>query len=146
MLKRILVATDGSDHARKATSQASDLASKYKARLYLVHVVSFAHTLSMSPRLAGEGGIQSLMNHVKRAGDMILREAEAEARGKGVPMIQTFLAEGDPTSEILRLAKAYDVDMIVLGSHGAGRLEASMLGSVSYRVCNMAECICVTVK
>jgi len=39
MIKTILVATDGSDHARKALSLASDLGAKYGARLVLVHVL-----------------------------------------------------------------------------------------------------------
>ncbi len=39
MLKTILVATDGSDHARKALLLASDLAAKYDARLVLTHVL-----------------------------------------------------------------------------------------------------------
>ncbi len=39
MLQTILVATDGSDHARKAVRLASDLCAKYEARLVLVHVL-----------------------------------------------------------------------------------------------------------
>ncbi|MDA1097976.1 MAG: universal stress protein [Proteobacteria bacterium] len=39
MIKTILVATDGSDHAEKALTLASDLGAKYRARLVLVHVL-----------------------------------------------------------------------------------------------------------
>lgn len=39
MIKTILVATDGSDHAKRAISLASDLGAKYGARLVLVHVL-----------------------------------------------------------------------------------------------------------
>ncbi len=39
MIKTILVATDGSKHAKKALTLASDLGAKYKARLVLVHVL-----------------------------------------------------------------------------------------------------------
>lgn len=39
MIKTILVATDGSDHAKKALSLAADLGAKYKAKLVLVHVL-----------------------------------------------------------------------------------------------------------
>ncbi len=38
MIRTILVATDGSDHAKKALTLASDLAAKYGARLVLAHV------------------------------------------------------------------------------------------------------------
>jgi len=38
MFKKIPVATDGSDHAKRAIEFASDIASKYKAMVYLTHV------------------------------------------------------------------------------------------------------------
>src|SRR5215207_11122774 len=47
-MKRILAATDGSDHARKALALAADLAAKYEAELLIVHVVTDA------PLTAGE--------------------------------------------------------------------------------------------
>jgi nucleotide-binding universal stress UspA family protein len=39
MLNRILVSTDGPEHAVKAINYACDLAEKYDATLYLLHVV-----------------------------------------------------------------------------------------------------------
>ena len=38
-MKRILVAVDGSDHARRAIGLASDIAQKYDGELILVHVI-----------------------------------------------------------------------------------------------------------
>jgi len=40
MIKTILVPTDGSDHANKATTLAADIAEKYGARLVVLHVMS----------------------------------------------------------------------------------------------------------
>ncbi len=146
MPKKILVATDGSAHAKKAIGHASDIAAKYNAALYLIHVVSTLHAASMSPREYDEATIEALINQMRRAGETIIREAEAEARGKGVRVVETLLTEGDPTNEILRSAREHDVDMIVMGSRGVGSVETFLLGSVSHRVCHSAECTCVTVK
>ena len=41
MIRTILVATDGSDHAKKALTLACDLGAKYKAKLILLHVPLF---------------------------------------------------------------------------------------------------------
>lgn len=38
MFKKIPVATDGSDHAKRTIEFASDIASKYKGMVYLIHV------------------------------------------------------------------------------------------------------------
>ncbi len=45
MMKKILVPTDGSIHAKKAVEYACDLASKYEASLYLFHVVQESNIL-----------------------------------------------------------------------------------------------------
>lgn len=43
MIKSIVVATDGSDHSRKAVELAGDLASKYSASLSILHVLLVGH-------------------------------------------------------------------------------------------------------
>jgi nucleotide-binding universal stress UspA family protein len=62
MIKKILVATDGSASARKAVALGADIAAKYDAELLLVHVL-LRNELSEDLRrmaevehLAGEGG------------------------------------------------------------------------------------------
>jgi nucleotide-binding universal stress UspA family protein len=139
MLKRILVATDGSDHARKAVEYACDIASKYDAMIYLIHVIS------LPPMAYAEASFEPLKDHLDKTGKAIIDEAAKLVKSRGIKA-QTFLATGDPAQEILEHAEKNNVDMIVLGSRGAGKLEMLMLGSVSHKVCNVAECTCVTVK
>jgi len=148
MIKKILVPTDGSDHARKATEFASDIASKYHATLYFFHVVS---EIEMLEDTLGYSKLERtkkppLRVYLQKIGEEIIRGAETEAGEKGVEDIQSAVVHGDPASEIIRFAKKWDVDMIVLGSRGMGKLEGLLLGNVSHKVCHLAECTCVTVK
>ncbi len=140
MLKRILVASDGSDHARKAIEYACDIALKYKAMVYLVHVVS------LPSWIYSEASFEPLKDHFRKAGKEVIKEGERRIREKGVESVRTFLTEGDPAKEILEYGAKCNVDMIVLGSRGAATLGTLMLGSVSHKVNHMAECTCVTVK
>jgi nucleotide-binding universal stress UspA family protein len=145
-MKRILVATDGSDHARKAIDLACDIASKNNATVYLVHVVPLGHLTSQvgwpyAPREVG-----SFMDWLRREGERIIEQAEKEAEAKGVKTVQSYSLEGDPAREILQFAKKNDVDMVVLGSHGAGSAETLLLGSVSHKISHLSTCTCVTVK
>lgn len=62
MITKVLIATDGSAHARKAVGFGSDLAAKYGAEVLLLHVL-LRNELSESLRQlagveydAGEGG------------------------------------------------------------------------------------------
>ena len=146
MLKRILVPIDGSDHAKRAASFAADLAFKYHAVIYLIHVLSFGPLSSVAGRSYGGAAIENLKGVMKKVGDAIVREAGSEVKKKGVKHVETYLAEGDPASEILDFAKKNGIDMIVMGRRGMGDVGSLFLGSVSHKVSNLAECICVTVK
>jgi nucleotide-binding universal stress UspA family protein len=146
MLKKILVPIDGSDHAKRAASFAADLASKYDAAIYLIHVLSFGPLSSVAGWSYGGAAIENVKGLMKKGGDRIVREAESEIKKKGVEHVETSLAEGDPASEILDFAKKNGIDMIVMGRRGMGDMGSFLLGSVSHKISNLAECICVTVK
>ena len=139
MLKKILLATDGSDHARKAIGYASDLAAKYKATVYLIHVI---------PPLTSwaEVDLEKIQYDQQKIANQIIEEAEREVKEKGVESYQSTILQGHAAGEIIEFARKNSVDMIVMGSHGAGKVEMLMLGSVSNKVCHLADCTCVTVK
>ena len=139
MLKKILIATDGSDHARKAIGHASDIAAKYKATVYLIHVVPPLHIVT-------EVDVKNIQDNQQKIAKQIIEEAEREVKKKGVESYQSTILQGQPAREILDFARENNVDMIVMGSHGAGKVEMLMLGSVSHKVCHLADCTCVTVK
>ena len=57
-----------------------------------------------------------------------------------------LLAQGRPSSEILRIAKEETVDLIVLGTHGKGVLDQALFGSTTERVVRNAPCPVLTVR
>ena len=148
MIAKILVATDGSDHANKAIEMASELALKYNATLSLVHVVYEAKVPEGVAEYVREEGIKESPEYVylEMAGKRILDEAEKLAKKKGVKNIQSTVLVGDPAEKISQLARENDVNMIFLGSRGLSKLGGLMLGSVSSKVCHLADRTCVTVK
>ena len=139
MLKKILLATDGSDHARKAIEYASDIAAKYKATVYLIHVVPPLHSVA-------EVDVKKIQDNQQKFANQIIEEAEREVKKKGVEGYQSTILQGEPAREIIEFARKNSVDMIVMGSHGAGKVETLMLGSVSNKVCHLTNCTCLTVK
>ena len=142
MIKNILVPTDGSDHAKKAIEFACDLASKYKAMLYLVHVIP---PLIPIPEVGTDVLGQWEVTH-QRFAKQIIEQAESDVKKKNVESYQSAILKGSPAQEIVEFAKKNKVDMIVMGSHGHGKAGILLLGSVSNKVCNVAECTCITVK
>ena len=168
MINTILAATDGSTHARKAIEVAADLAAKYGAKLIVMHVMGhgevpegLAHMAEIEhvvdpepadyslPRaaVAHTGEVRSRDNLIHAfIGEKLLEEAEQLAKKSGVTNIHSVMEEGDPASCILKAAEAESVDFIVMGSRGLGNLKGLLVGSVSQKVCHLAQSTCVSVK
>ena len=148
MLRKILVPTDSSAHAQKAIDFACDLALKYGAKLYVMHVVSETDVPEWVQEYIKAEGIKEPPQSVylEKIGQRIIELAEKQIKEKGVTNIESMVELGNPAEKITEFAKENDVDMIVMGSRGLSEVKGLLLGSVSHKVCNMAECTCVTVK
>jgi nucleotide-binding universal stress UspA family protein len=174
MFKKILVAIDGSGHARSATEVAADLAGKYSAELLMVHVIgngkvpaSLAHMLEVehiseaehpsAPNVANlpggiavaEQGVDSNEHEEQMKASIAertLAEAERTAKSKGVSAVSLVTERGDPVKRILDCANREHVDLIVMGTRGLSDLKGLLMGSVSHKICQLSECSCITVK
>jgi nucleotide-binding universal stress UspA family protein len=150
MIKNILVPVDGSAHALRAIDFASDIAQKYDAPITLLQVMPRFGSMEIPEQLreyAATENVQVSEHEVlQSAANRILEDAEGRARSNGIVNIQGVAEVGDPARTIVDYAKRHDVDLIVMGARGLGDLAALLLGSVSHKVCHLAECNCVLVK
>ncbi|MBW2057109.1 MAG: universal stress protein [Deltaproteobacteria bacterium] len=138
---KILVAIDGSEHAQRALDHALSLALKYRAVVYLVHV------LSPLPLMTEQAEVGEEIEEKRRAlAEEFLEQAVRQVEKRGVRNFQSTLLLGAPERMIVDFAGRNGIDMIVMGSRGAGAVENLLLGSVSHKVCQLAPCTCVTVK
>ena len=173
MFKKILVATDGSQHAARAVDAASDLAARYDADLVVLHVLLHGQPLGEVRKLAeieygvefpppppppaglsGTGAaivddskaIQALYRAIEVVGNKIVEQAAQVARDKGVRTVKPLIEDGDTVQWILTCAERENVDLIVMGSRGLGSLSGLLLGSNSHKVSQLAKCALLTVK
>ncbi|MGJ3263693.1 MAG: universal stress protein [Salinarimonas sp.] len=173
-MDRLLVATDGSEHAARAVSLAGTLAARFDAEIVLVHVVphaalsagerelietEYAHELAErlrreEPRLDPHSVPASFLDSDAGAagtirgllGERILEDGEEAARTAGATRVRRMLAHGDPAHTILAIAEREGADTIVLGSRGLGELRALIVGSVSHKVGQLAHTTVITVR
>ncbi|MCS7057900.1 MAG: universal stress protein [Meiothermus sp.] len=125
MFSHILLAYDGSPHARKAAMMASDLARRYRARVCLVHAYD------PIPAYLGEPFLQEAISRRTEAAERVVQEARSLLEGLEV---EVEVLEGPPAEAILRVAEVRGVDLIVMGTRGLGQLEGLLLGSQSQKV------------
>lgn len=145
MIRTILVAVDGSEHALRAARLAADLAVKYEAALHLVQVVppvavtkeleEFAHSERIDIATSQDAATRYLMG-----------PAESIAQTAGVRTVVREVLTGDPAECLLEYAREGAIDLVVLGRRGLGRVRGLLMGSVSYKVNSLAECPVLTVK
>jgi nucleotide-binding universal stress UspA family protein len=125
-MKKILVATDGSDSAAEAVEFGIELAAEHQAKLIVVHVVP---ALDIVPAYAfGVGGAFPHEPSIEERD--LLEDAAVRAEEHDV-VATTVLLAGDTVDEIVAYADSHDVDLIVVGSRGHGAIANALLGSVS---------------
>jgi nucleotide-binding universal stress UspA family protein len=135
----VLYATDFSDCSRCAFRLARTLAGAQGARLIVLHV-----NATPGPLVAyGEALAWLQPADYPRKLEHALRHFQVLDAGVRV---EHRLVEGDPATEILRVAAETGCDTIVMGTHGRTGLERLLLGSVAERVVRRATCPVVTVK
>jgi nucleotide-binding universal stress UspA family protein len=171
MLKKILIAIDGSDGGVRATSIACEIASKVGASVVLLHVQTAADTeallklrasLTQAFDIASQDEQQELLEArryidgldgddlseselARLVGAGVLRRAKAMAHALGVHDVSAVLDEGNPAEVIIEYATASSIDLIALGRRGLGPVRELLWGSVSQRVARLAPCACLTV-
>ena len=128
MYKRILIAYDGSDHARRAVEHAVSLAKILNSSLYVI-------TVAVDPS-------QEALEKAKR----IAAEAAEIIASGGLSVSDVAVRSGVPANEILNYAEEIRADLIVMGSRGLSAIQRLVLGSVSQAVASRARAPVLIVK
>ena len=132
MIRKILIATDGSEHAQRALHFVKESALKWNSELLIVSVVP-----PISPLLLPTPGvnIEKYIRELENAYQNVLIEAEEHVKRES-PEIKTStqLGKGRPADIIIEIAEKENVDLIVMGSRGYGRITGWILGSTSRHV------------
>jgi len=144
---KILVPIDFSEHSKRTVSYAIKTASKYKATIYLLHVFQIPDYV-VTPYARRRQNCAEMHSHVdtaEREARETLQEYAEELSKKGIK-VQPHLRVGYPFDEIVLTANHFNVDLIIIGSHGRGTISRLLLGSTAERVVEHALCPVLVVK
>ena len=137
MFSRIVVGTDGSETAKQAVREATELAKQTGASLDIVSAYDPVPSSRLrEERLQAPSDIEHAVNPQEDV-NAILAEAEREVSAAGVT-VRTFARQGEAADAILDVAEKEGADLIIVGNKGMTGAKRFLLGSVPNKVSHHA--------
>ncbi len=140
-MKHILVATDGSDPAERAVTEAAQFATALHGDLAIIYVEGRTGAVSVAARVERRMVGDMIDQQAKR----ILMKALEKARAAGLADASTETAWGEPAEVIIDAIRRRQIDIVVVGRRGRRRLEDILDRSVSVKLARAAPCTVVIV-
>lgn len=135
-MKTFLAAFDFSATSPKVAGFAANMATAAHGKLVILHVLEMPPLRERGSDLVVHSNTMDPpdLNQIKERLDRL-----AEPLRTNGLIVETIVAIGKASEEILKLAKSTDAMMIILGSRGHGVISQAFVGSVVTSVLSKAE-------
>jgi nucleotide-binding universal stress UspA family protein len=141
----VVVGVDESDESARALAEAFDIAGMLHAPLTVVHMWEIGAAVGMGD-LGGQGLmdwelLDLLQSRQRQRMDELVAPFARKYRNAHVTKVFQDIS---PTKGLTDLSQ--EAQLVVVGSHGRGKLADSLLGSVSQNLIHHAECPVLVVR
>lgn len=137
MFKKVLLAVDGSPYSDKAVAVAKDLLEAGS-----IDIVNIALGQVDQNYYMGSNISESLIAGAKESGKIVLEKAQRVFADQ--PAVQTKLLVGAAAKKLVDMSGNYD--LIIMGSRGLNAVSRVLVGSVSSKVSQHADCPVMLVR
>jgi nucleotide-binding universal stress UspA family protein len=125
-INNVMVPTDFSEPSNMALNYGVALARAFRAQLTLVHILEPAPPLEITTAAGMEAFEEQRREEAsQRLGTMLSPEDEDDLN------VQIVLKSGNARETIAAAVREYGADIVVMGTHGRGRLGRFLLGSTT---------------
>jgi nucleotide-binding universal stress UspA family protein len=132
-IKKILLPIDFSGASIKILQYAIFLAEKYNAKIFIVNVMEYPHTIS---------GVPNFISSAKEKMASFLEDNRDQ-----IPVsFESSILFGHAAEKIISYAEMESFDLIIIGTHGHKGLEKMLFGSVAEKVIKLAPCPVLTIN
>lgn len=142
-VNQIVCCTDFSENAETAFQTALDLAGRYQAKLYVLHVMPPV----VNPMLTDTELM--LPEHIDENLVVSLNERMQEAYGSRIPETmdhELVVRDGHVSTELIRFIEETDADLAVVGAFGLSGMGLVLFGSIAKRLAHKAPCSVMIVR
>lgn len=142
-IKKIACCSDFSENAEAAFVAAHEMAEKYQAKLYVIHVLPpvVNPMLTDTEWVVPEEPITSLLLKLEER----MQQEYGTRIGENIDS-ELVVLDGHVSSEIIKYLKEHDIDITVVGSYGLSGMGLVVFGSVAKRVARKAPCSVMIVR
>lgn len=141
-MKRILVPTDFSEHAEDALKAAAQIARKNESEIIILHMLELPH--QTNDAIFGGVSIPETMLFMKKANETLDKLSQSIYLD-GISVTEIVKMD-KPIHGIIQVSKDYDIDLIVMGSHGSSGVEELIIGSNTEKVVRNSEIPVLVIK
>ncbi len=141
MIKKILVAFDGSPQSQRAFEEAMSLSQICRGAVSEIIVLSVVQPPEPIDIVEMDAVLDSATQHYEE----MFKDLRERALQSGVTL-RTDIVIGHPAEQIVRYARQIGCDIILIGSRGRSGITEFMMGSVSRRVASYAPCKVMILK
>lgn len=142
-IKRILFPTDFSEGSSHALDYAIDMAKRYGAKLYLVHV------LYDIGKAAGwyvpHASMDEMYKDIEKSAEKELSRFGLEEL-RSLKGVERSVLKGVPHTEIVKYAKDNKIDLVIMGTYGRKGMGRILFGSTASQVVRYAPCPVLAVR
>lgn len=142
-ISKILVPIDFSDYSKNALKYAVGFAEKFNAELYLVYVVE--PQVYPADFTMGQVAVPPMEADMTKIAENELSSLAKQEIGERVKT-KTLIKVGQPFMEINESAAEYDIDLIIIATHGHTGVEHLLFGSTAEKVVRRAPCPVLTLR
>lgn len=141
MIRKILIANDGSEEAKKALRMATDLAKRYEAEL---HSIMVEERLPRHKATVVGGALRAEQDAAKYVRTGMI-EAGLLTTASGIRLTSHVLPEHEAET-IVAFAETHHFDLLVIGFMGHSKIFGEHWGSTSQNLTRLEPCSVLVVK
>ncbi len=142
---KVLVPTDFSDCATHALNAALQIAQKLNGEIHLYHRADIPHNWHQFSEEEKNCFPEIKTRVAKTKRELQAISQQIERKYQSVKIITSF-SYGHLLNNILTYAESYEIDLIVMGSHGASGISEWLIGSNTQKIVRLAPCPVLTIK
>ena len=145
MLKKLLVAIDGTEYSWRALEYAMGIAKLNDAEMVVLTVAKDG--LQHTPQLPLESELAGTVNEsAMQIGNDVLGAAKHMVDQQQIPCSYTLVIGSRPAPEIIKCCRKEHCDTIIIGTRGFGAIEGLFKNSVSQTVIENASVPVIVIK